>query len=353
MEPRGIDGVRETYALLQSVQHGELTGVEALSALQDEIRGIGDVDARIASGDAEVLNEFDDTMKAGIVKMTPAILDMARQSDPEGYAAAVLPHFVEALRGSPLVQDFNGLIDVLNEAPPKWLTENQKSQWTEDRLQRVMGLAGKMGSWFNAQEKKVGDAKLGAPGAKAGAKPGDAPSELDTLRKEQQAQHWNTNIQPQVDAHAEKKFDEMFKPYDKRLRLDKSARDSLKQSFIQGVVKKAVANPVYKSQMSRYNSKRNPDPRTVTNFAKVEFDKHAKNVLDSIVNERYKPFLNGKPGPKPGTPAAPRTSPPGPNVQVVTVRPQNIDFKNTPRDWIHQKKYRTTDGKIVQVRANV
>src|ERR1700744_2686879 len=31
IEPRGIDGVRETYAQIQSVQHGDLTGPEAIS----------------------------------------------------------------------------------------------------------------------------------------------------------------------------------------------------------------------------------------------------------------------------------------------------------------------------------
>src|SRR5271170_7095467 len=191
MEPRGIDGVRETYAVLDSVMHGELKGRDAIGALQDEIRAVQEMDQAILSGDAAALENFDDEMKAGIVKMTPAILDMARNMNPEGYAAAVLPHFVEALKGSELVSSFNGLVDVLNEAPPKWLTPDQKSQWTEDRINRVMGLAGKMGQWFNAQQAKAGE----LPKANGqGSKPGDKPSELDTLRKEQETQHWNTNI---------------------------------------------------------------------------------------------------------------------------------------------------------------
>src|SRR5215469_15054291 len=355
MEPRGIDGVRETYALLQSVQHGELTGVEALNALQDEIRGISDIDARIAAADPTVLDEFDDSMRAGIVKMAPAILDMARSTDPEGYAAAVLPHFVEALRGSELVGSFNSLVDVLNEQPPRWLTENQKTDWTNDRLQRVMTLAGKMGSWFNAQQQKAGELPKQA-GGKPTKNGESTPSEVETARANEQKMHWNTNIQPQVDQYAEKKFEELFRPYDKRLRLDKTAKDSLKGAFIQGVVKKAVANPVYKSQMARYNAQRNPDPKTVINFARVEFDKHAKTVMDSLTNERYKPFLSGRPNTAGnGTQRPPNgaQTPPSPGVQVVSVKPTNIDFKNTPREWIHQKKYRLTDGKTVQWRPNV
>src|ERR1700679_2521918 len=179
MEPRGIDGVRETYALLDSVVHGELKGREAVGALQDELRAVQEMDAAILAGDASALESFDDEMKAGIVKMTPAILDMARNLNPEGYAAAVLPHFVEALKSSELVSSFNGLVDVLNEAPPKWLTPDQKSQWTEDRISRVMGLAGKMGQWFNLQQQKAGE--LPKTNRTTPAKPGEKPSEVETL----------------------------------------------------------------------------------------------------------------------------------------------------------------------------
>jgi len=349
MEPRGIDGVRETYALLNSVQHGELTGVEALSALQDEIKGVSDIDARIASADSTVFDEFDDSMKSGIVKMTPAILDMARTMDPEGYARAVLPHFVEALKGSPLVADFNGLVDVLNEAPPKWLTENQKAQWTEDRLQRVVSYAGKMGAWFNAQQQKAGELpKQGVQPANGASK---ADSELETLRKEQQAQHWRSNIQPEMDKHAISKFEELFRPFDKRLRLDQPTKQALLNEFAKRVSTKAASNPVYKSQIQRFLGMKNPDAKSVLNLARVEFDKYGKNVMESLVNERYKPFLSGKPNPARSAPTnGARTAPPAAGVQIVTVKPKNIDFKSTPLEWMHQRKYRTTDGKVVQVR---
>src|SRR6266702_6230099 len=38
MEPRGIDGIREKYAMLDSVMHGELKGAEAIGAIQDQLR---------------------------------------------------------------------------------------------------------------------------------------------------------------------------------------------------------------------------------------------------------------------------------------------------------------------------
>ena len=80
------------------------------------------------------------------------------------------------------------------------------------------------------------------------------------------------------------------------------------------------------------------------------FDKHAKTVIDALVNQRYKPFLTGGQRTQAAAPVAgQKKGPVAPNVQIVTQKPSNIDHKNTPLDWIHQKKYRTTDGKIVQL----
>jgi hypothetical protein len=103
--------------------------------------------------------------------------------------------------------------------------------------------------------------------------------------------------------------------------------------------------------MQRYHSQKRPDANTVANFAKVEFDKHKKSVMDGLINSRYKPFLSG---PRKTTAVTPPNgngkTPVSPGVQIVGAKPKNIDFKNTPLDWLHQKKYRLTDGKVVQVR---
>lgn len=353
MEPRGIDGVRETYALLDSVMHGELKGRDAIGALQDELRGVQEIDERLFSGDAGALKEMgEEFMQQALPKLAGPILDMVRDTNPEAYSAAVLPHLVGALLATSqepggLINSFNGLVDVLNEAPPKWLTPDQKTQWTEDRINRVMGLAGKMGQWFNAQQAKAGE--LPKTNGQNPVKPSDKPSELDTLRKEQETQHWNTNITPKLDQHADSRFSEQFRAYDKRLRLDANAKADLKSAFIQGIIKKANANSVYASQIKRYHSQSKPDANTVLNFAKVEFDKHAKTVMEGLVNQRYKPFLAGPQkqqiqqvinGQKKG--------PVAPGVQIVTQKPKNIDFKNTPLEMLHQKIYKTLDGKTVK-----
>ena len=220
----------DAYALLDAVSHGELKGVQALSALQDEVRGISEFDEQVISGNAEVLKDLDPKMQAGIVKMTPAILDMARQASPDAYSEAIFPHLVDALRVSPLVQSFNGLVDVLREEPPRWMTPNQKTDWIEDRIQKIVGHASQMSGWFKAQETKL--AQMPKPGAMGQpAKPGEPPSEVETLRKQAQKQHWETNIQPEVDKHARAKFDELFRPATSASRLDQGTKETLMKEF--------------------------------------------------------------------------------------------------------------------------
>ncbi len=352
LEQRGIDGVREKYAILDSIVHGELKGIEALSAIQDEIRNVAEIDEYLAAGDPRALDALGDGFSEGLAKLTPTILDRVRESNPEAYAAAVLPHFVEALKESELVQNFNGMVDVLNEAPPTWLSEDQKAQWINDRLNRVVALAGKMGAWFNAQAQKaipLSEKRQVDPSK-------DLNDERAQFETERQKAHWENNIQPGLDRHANQKFQELFQPYAKRLRLDSGAISSLKQSFVQGVVQSASGNKAYMDQISRYWSQKSPDPKTVVNFAKVEFDRHAKTVMNKLVNERYKPFLNGRPKPQVSTNAtatsSAKSSPVSPGVQIVAVKPPSdqIDFKGTPLEWLHQRKYKLTSGKVVQVR---
>ena len=357
---KGYDGVRELKTLVDSVIHtdperGELRGPEAIAALQDTVRDLAEIDQKIAAGDATALDSFDEGMKAGIVKMAPAILDMARQTDPEGYAAAVLPHFVQALAQSDLVKSFNSLVDVLNEAPPSWLTADQKTHWTNDRLQRVVAHAGGMGNWLNAQAEKAKGAPAlgnGQPGVKK-----DALTERETqFNQREQDHHWNTNISPKLDQHAAQSFQKLFQPYAKRLNLDQPTAKALQMEFSKRVAGAAVKDKAYVDQLKRYRGMKNPDAGTVLNFAKVHFDKNAKTVLDSLVNERYKPFLNGKPrGAQPGnTNAAAKGPAPSVGVQTVTVRPadSSIDFKHPNfLNLRHKNMFPLTNGKVVQLRA--
>jgi len=373
LDPKGIDGVRERYALLDSVIHndperGELKGADAIAALQDSVREYSEIDQLLAEGDPRALESLGDDFNAGLAKLAPSILDRIEQSDPEGYAAAVLPHFVKALANSELVSNFNGLVDVLNEAPPSWLTEQQKTAWAADQQRKIVALAGKMGGWLNAQAEKAG--KL--PGKDGSVSRGTngkgntikTSSEEETWRTEQQNHHWNTNIAPSTDKHAADKFNELFRPYAKRLNLDKGTTDALKMEFSKRVANYAhkevpdgkggiKLNP-YSEQIGRYRAMRNPNSETVSNYVNVEFDKHAKTVMDALVTERYKPFLNGKPHNPQGINGAGKGAPPpAKGVQMVTVRPPDDQILHRERtlDQIHKRIFPLKNGKVVQLQA--
>src|SRR6185312_2897184 len=145
LEPKGLDGVREKYAILDGIAHGEAKGIEAVGAMQDALRVVEETDQRILSGDPTVLEDFDDEMKAGVVKMAPAILNMGMESDPEGTWNAMLPHFVNALKQSDLVGNFNQAVDILSEKMPSWLPDDKKAAWTEDRVNRLTERLANMG----------------------------------------------------------------------------------------------------------------------------------------------------------------------------------------------------------------
>ena len=348
--PNGVNDVREVKATLDALQHGDLKGIEAIGAMQDAIRETEQVDSMIASGDPKVLDLFGEEFNEGLGKLAPAILDRIQQANPQAYNAAVLPQFVNALRSSPLVAAQNALAQVLEEQPPRWLTENQKAEWINDKLTRAVQHNNAMADWLNQQANAAKDAKL--PPANNGRQ---APASLDQERQQFEAQqrdfHWKTNIAPQLDQHASKTFDQLFRPYNIRLKLDAPAQERLKQDFVSRVVEKAAQNRQYMAQIGRYRQQRTPDANAVLNVARVEFDKHSKGVINELVNERYRTFLGSKQNPTPQNSNGQQRPAPQNGVTIVSVKPpmSEIDHKNTPLDWIHQGKYRLRSGKVVQV----
>lgn len=359
--PEGLDSARNIKSLVDSVIHQgadgqELRGADAIAALQDSVREYAQIDELLASGDPRALESLGEDFNEGLAKLAPSILERIQQSDPDAYAATVLPHFVQALAQSDLVKNFNGLVDVLNEAPPTWLTPEQKTAWAKDQMQKVTALAGGMGQWLNAQANKVKagtNANQNVPRGTSGKK--DPISEREAaFNQREQEHHWNTNISPKLDQHADSQFRALFQPFAKRLNLDAPTTTALKMEFSKRVASAAVKDKAYIGQIGRYRSMRNPDPNTVLNFAKVQFDKNAKTVMESLVNERYKPFLNGKPrGGQPGnTNATGKSAPAAPGIQYVTVRP--ADGAHNPKmrtlQDVHDKIFYLNNGKKVQVR---
>jgi hypothetical protein len=358
LDPKGIDGVRERYALLDSVIHndperGELKGPEAIAALQDSVREIGEIDAKIAAGDATALDSFDDEMKAGIVKMAPAILDLAKSMNPEGYKEALTPHLVDMMQGGGMIPSLAALTDVLNEKPPTWLTDGQKTAWTQDKFGRLAAQTNKMVDIWNALNDKAAKSRSNDTVPRGTNGKGDPLADRDAKQTErEQNYHWNTNISPKLDQHAATEFQKLFAPYAKRLNLDAPTANSLKMEFSKRVASAAAKDAAYMGQLKRYRAMKDPDPATVLNFAKVNFDKHSKSVMESLVNERYKPFLNGKPRAVANGNGKAAPLPPA-GIQVVTVRP--ADGTHNPKmrtlQDVHNKIFYLNNGKKVQVRA--
>lgn len=356
--PNGVNDVRAVKAALDGLQYGEAKGIDAIGAIQDQIRDYEQSDELLASGDPKVLDLFGEEFNEGLGKLTPAILDRIQQSNPEAYSAAILPHLVSALQSSPLVAEMGSIVSVLNEQPPQWLTPNQKSDWINDKFQRLVAHVNKAADWYNAQHDAVKNVPRGTQNGKV-SQPDRLSEERQQFEAQQRDYHWKTNIAPNLDKHAVTSFDQLFKPYNQRLKLDAAAQEVLRKDFVSRVVEKAAQNRQYMAQIQRYRSQKNPDPATVLNLAKVEFDKHSKGVINEIINERYRTFLGSKQNPTPR--AANGTFQPqnGNGPRVVSVKPNqaDIDFQRTPVDWLNtakdgSKKYMMKDGKVTIYRPN-
>jgi len=358
--PEGVSKVREVKAILDGLEYGEAKGVDAISAIQDQIKDYEQSDELLASGNEKVWDLFGPEFDDGLAKLAPSYLNRLQQSKPEAYSETILPHLVSALRVSPLVSEFNGIVDVLNQEPPAWLTPDQKTNWINDKLQNVIKHANGMAAWLNAQDQAVKGKTV--PGVNG------RPPQQDQLQQERQQienekrqMYWDKNIHPKTTAFGEQRFQELFKPYANRLKLDQPAMDGLKRAFLTGVVNKLSADRQYVTQLSRYQKQTSPDGAVVVNLANVNFDKHARGVLEALIDERgYRKFMQQRPMSSPPAPRTPNgTFAPANGPKVVSVRPPNgeIDFQNTPTDWLMtkadgSKQFRMKDGSIRIFRPN-
>lgn len=348
--PRGVDEVREKFALLNTLTHGEAKGSEAITAMQQSLQEWDDFDQAVLSGDPKVFEGITPEFDAGLAKLAPAYLDRVAQSDPEAYQAAILPHLVGTLAKSPVIGSFNTAVDVLNEKPPEWLTPDQKTQWAADRMQRVRALVGQMSDAFNQMGQKAGEVRT-APVDKNRT---EFEQQRTAFEQEKQKMHWDTKIEPKVQAHEKTTFDKLFDPYQKRLKLGDAQKAGAFKAFHTSIIDAAKGDKDFQRQYALYKSQKNPDAAAVSNFINVALSKYAKTAMDELVKDRYEPFLAGprktqqagKPGTKP-------TGPVEPNVEIRSIKPpmHEIDHQRTPIPWLAQKKYYLTNGKIIQVRS--
>jgi hypothetical protein len=344
LEPKGIDGVREKYALLNSLAVGDSKGIEAVTAMQERLAGVEEVDEMLASGNPKAFDALGPDFDAGLAKLAPAYLDRVKASDPAAYEAAILPHFVSQLAQSDLVREYNALVDVLNAQDDPRFDDATKMKFAISQLT-------KMERWMNGLAGKVGEIK---PNGQVNTQQSELEQQRTELERERQQIHWDTKIKPLALQYENQTFNSLLDPYQKRLRLDDGAKADLLQAFKNGLENAGLRDKEYMRQMKIYQGQRNPDPNAVANYVKNAINKHSKTVLEGLVKARYGSFLAGKPQTQvrvttnSGKPAGPVE----PNVEIRTVKPpmSEIDHQRTPIEWLAQKKYRLYSGKIIQVR---
>lgn len=357
LEPKGVDGIRSTYDGIKGIAHGDKTGLEAVSTMRSALAESQGLLDGVADGNFEALSE---DHRNGIIRMTPALLETLAESNPDAYTAALLPHFVDALKDSGLSQHFSQLVAVLSQKPPEWLTPAQVPQWTQERLREALTSAQSASQWFKDQDQRVKEM-----GGRQGNNP---PIRTDGGQKPVQdsgatanPQYWQEKVYPETNKHAEDTFNRELKPWEEKLaakgfRLSKLEKEALAQKFVQGVTSLARGNKDYTSQMGRYNKSKNPDAASVVSVFRGEFNKHANNVMKSLVEDNYGDKLKGgKPGPKPVTRTA-APSAPEKGVQYGSVKPrrEDIDMVKTPKDWLYDdKRFRRilTNGRTFELRA--
>ena len=335
IEPGGITALRDRYALLESIG-----GPEALTTLQERAAGADAMDAQLAEGNPEVLKSLGPEFDEGLSKLAPSILDRMMKSSPELYASTMLPHLMSSLGGSPLVGDLNKMVDILQATH---LDEAGK-------LRAVTGLLGNIGSWFAANEKRAGESQA-APVDQGRTQLNE---ERGKFEQQQQQAHWSNNINPPVAAYEKSKLEEIFKPYDTRLKLDAAAKADLFSTFKSRITEAAKADTAYMKQMAIYQKQKNPDPAIVANFVKAAINRHAKSVVETSVKARYGKFLGGVSKAAVPVVAGARTAvaSPGSAATVVSVRPttDEIDYRRTSEADQWKGIYTLKSGKKVQVR---
>jgi hypothetical protein len=350
LEPKGIDGVREKYALLDGLVRGEAKGPEALTAIQEELAAIEETDALLAAGDPKAFDSLGEGFNEGLAKLAPAYLERIQKTDPEAYERAIMPHLASTLASSELVQNYNRGVDELN-----WMLQNRPlTALQPEELSRFAARAMQILAGTGQGLNKIGEKGEAVKTPPPGTKPqDDLQTERQKLDQERQQIHWDTRIKPEVIAHENRKFEELLTPYQKRLKLDAGAKADLQQAFKAKMTSLGNSDTDYLRQMKLYRAQKNPDPSTVQNYVKNAINKHAKTAMESLVKARYSMFLNAPPKPQTPTNGNGKNLPPvSPNVEVRSVKPpmSEIDHQNTPVEWLAQRKYKLFSGKIVQVR---
>ena len=314
IDPEGINGIRQKYALLESVG-----GAEAVADLQERAAESDALDQALGTGDPRALDVLGPEFDAGLAKLAPAFLDRVQRADPEAFSSAMLPHLMTTLAGASLTADLSRMVEVMNAAH---LDDKAK-------LDSVGRLLRSIAQFYRTTEEKAASLKS------APLDPERRAFELERSRFERQQQqaHWSNHIIPQVAGYEKQKLEEAFRPFASRLRLDAAATEDLFHAFRSRLKELGQADTAYLKQMGIYHKQKNPDPATVANFVKAAINRHYKTVVEGVVKARYGRFLGA------AQVQARRVQPTArqgdarsgaPTIVSAKPSPDQIDYRRTP-----------------------
>jgi hypothetical protein len=337
-EKRGtfnLDPIKSTFALIESVG-----GPEALTTMQERIAETDAVDELLAAGDPKALESLGPDFDAGLAKLAPSILDRIAKSDPAAYASAILPHLMGQLNNSPMVGELNKMVDLFSD--PRFAALSDA-----DKLKSIKGSLANIGRWYEAQEAKAGQIKDAPKG------PNDElQQQRQSLDEERQTLHWDTRIKPDLVRVENEKFEQLLKPYAKRLNLLPAQKAAALSDFKARIKQTFKADDAYQRQMKVFRRERNPDPVKVQNYVKNALAAKAESIFNSVKDERWGNFLAGKKQTTTAAVGATTSNGASSTATQVSVKPDpnSVDWRRTSDADQWKGLYTLKNGKQVQWR---
>lgn len=332
LEPKGVDGVREVYNLIQSAG-----GPQAITDMQTKVAESDQQNELWSRGDPKAFEAIPPEWDKGLAKLAPQYLDRIQKADPDAYASAMLPRLMGELNNTVLPQSIDAVIDALQSA----------TGTPEEKLATIRRAMGAVSGWWNQQEQHV--AKL-----KSAPKIDPAQDEFAQQRtqfeKERSDHFWKTQVWDEMVPKQNSAIEEALKSYQARLKLPETTYKKLVADCNAALNLEAGKDPKFEDPMKLHRSAKTPNASQIKSHVQFYINKYAKPVVDRVVDERYGNFLKSRPGPKPGVATPARPTGPGAPITVASKPATNtVDWNATKRDGdIYKHVYVLTNGKIVK-----
>lgn len=332
LEPKGVDGVREVYNLIQSAG-----GPQAITEMQTKVAESDQQNELWSRGDPKAFEAIPPEWDKGLAKLAPQYLDRIQKADPDAYASAMLPRLMGELNNTVLPQSINAVIDALQSA----------TGTPEEKLATIKRAMGAVSGWWNQQEQRAGQLKS-AP--KIDPAQDEFQQQRTQFEKERSDHFWNTQVWPESLKHQQSTVEANLKTYQDRLKLPEPAYKKLVSDVMRAVNEEGAKDSNFSKKMELFRGAKSPDAAQIKAHVKFYVDKYAKPVVDRVVDERYGNFLKSRPGPKPGIATPARPTGPGAPITVASKPATNtVDWNATKRDGdIYKHVYVLTNGKTVK-----